>query len=205
MPVHRTLAACVLVLVLGSTFSGSLGDPTPGGFIRFDDIRRASFSALAVQRHHDGPEGGVLAVRVNVMGDAENADISEASDWLERELGVRIVRDPRGVPLYLTNHNLIAVSGAGAIGATVRSGMAVEMLDARLAPCVVAHEVLHFLGLHHVSDKANIMYARCSAGKLSEAALEDWQREHVASLKSVVAVTPGGIVTWAVRSPPPPS
>ena len=189
-----------VLLLVAIPLCGSLGDPTPGGFVRFDDIRRDTFTALTVQRQLGAPSDATLVVRLNVVGDAADADFSSAASWLARELNVRIVRDPAGAPLYLTYDNLIATSGPAALGATVRSGMAVEMGDDRLAPCVLAHEVLHFLGLPHVPDPRNLMHARCGPNKLDGAHLDDAQRDHVARLQSITAVTPAGVVTWASRA-----
>ena len=140
-----------------------------------------------------------LEVRVNLTGDAADADISEAIDWLADKANVKVVPDSSGVPLYLTYKDLVATSGSSALGATVRSGMVVEV--GRSLQCVVAHELLHFLGLHHIGDEKNIMYARCSFGKLRHADLSEEQRSEIDRLGAIYAMMPGrGIVTWAVRS-----
>lgn len=189
------LGACLLSVVL----TGGLGDPPPGGFVRFDDIRRENFSALAVQRSYEEASGKPLVVRLNVIGDAADADWSVAREWLAGNANVRIRVDDAGAPLYLTRDNLIATSGPSALGATVRSGMVVEMRDRDVSPCVLAHEVLHFLGLHHVDEAKNLMYARCAPGKLSTASLNADQKSELARLEAITAVTPLGLVTWASR------
>ena len=191
--------AMLIVLLAPIVLAGSVGDPTPGGFVRFDDIRREAFTAVAVQRHHGDPTLRALEVRVRIIGDAPGTDYAEAASWLAKEANVLLVPSATGVPLYFTERNLIATSGAGAIGATVRSGMAVETIDERLAPCVTAHEVLHFLGLGHVDDPKNLMHARCSPGKLAHAKLDPEQKEAIDRLTSVTAVTPAGVQTWALR------
>lgn len=194
-----TVGLLVGVSLLSVILTGGLGDPPPGGFVRFDDIRRDEFTAVAVQRSYAEPSPEPLVVRIHLVGDAADADWTAARAWLARNANVRIAQDARGAPLYLTEENLIATSGPSALGATVRSGMVVEMRDPGISPCVLAHEVLHFLGLHHVEDPDNLMYSRCAAGKLASATLDDDQRDELARLSSITAVTPAGLVTWAAR------
>lgn len=195
----RTLPVLLAVSIASVVLTGGLGDPPPGGFVRFDDIRREEFSALAVQRSYGEPDARPLVVRVDVIGDASDADWTRAAQWLSTRANVRLVDDARGAPLYLTRENLIATSGPSALGATVRSGMVVEMRDPDVSPCVLAHEVLHFLGLHHVDDPKNLMYSRCASGKLATATLDADQRDELARLSTITAVTPAGLVTWAAR------
>lgn len=195
----RALAVGIVITFLTVSLSGSVGDPTPRGFIRFDDVRREAFSAVAVQRTYGASTEATLVVRIDLMGDGRDESYAKAAEWLLANANVRLVEDPRGAPFFLTNYNLVATSGPGAIGATVRSGMVIETRDPSLTPCVAAHEVLHFLGLHHVEDPRNLMFPKCQRDKLDDATLTDAQLAELRTLRSVTAMTPLGLVTWASR------
>lgn len=136
---------------------------------------------------------------MHIVGDASDASIEEATAWLREHAGISVVHDPDGAPLFLTNGDLAATSGRGTLGATVPKGMAVEVDDPLVARCVVAHEILHFVGLKHVKDPDNIMYKHCSRDFLDRAVIEDWQLDQIATLGAIRATTPTGVHTWASR------
>ncbi|HUR67711.1 MAG TPA: hypothetical protein VM370_00565 [Candidatus Thermoplasmatota archaeon] len=191
-----------LWLVLAALFAcGALGDPFLPHEVPFESVEREHFDALGVVRETapSAPASGPLTLRVHVVGDAADSDIDEAAAWLAEHAGIRLVRDPDGAPLFLTLGDLAATSGRGTLGATVPEGMAAEVQDPRVGPCVVAHEVLHFVGLKHVKDKRNIMYAHCSKDFLERASFEGWQREAVDKVTAIRATTPGGVELWASR------
>lgn len=190
-----------LSIVVAASFAcGALGDPFLENEVPFEVVEREHFDAVGVVLERGTASDGILVLRVNVVGDAPDASIEEAADWLLEHAGIRLVRDPDGAPLFLTRGDLAATSGRGTLGATVPEGMAIEVDDPRVSPCVVAHEVLHFVGLKHVKDRGNIMYSHCSKDFLQEAHLEDWQRERIATLDAIRATTPSGVELWAERS-----
>lgn len=179
--------------------TGALGDPFLADEVAFASIERSHFSALGVIVERGTPDDAPLVLRLNILGDAPEDAVDEAAAWLAAHANIALTRDPRGAPLFLTTGDLAATSGRGTLGATVSRGMAVEVRDPRIAPCVVAHEILHFVGLKHVPDRTNIMYLHCSKDFLSTAQLEDWQIESIAQVSGIRATTPGGIDSWASR------
>lgn len=190
-----SVALLVPILLL----CGDLGAPYPHGQVAFDQVRHEHFDALAVAAERGAPSQAPLVVRVHRLGDAADADLSVPLAWLRDHANVRVVDDPRGAPLYLTRGDLAATSGRATLGATLDEGMAVEMGRPDVGGCVLAHEMLHFLGLGHVDDARNIMYRHCTGDMLETARLDPWQREMVDGLSVLRATTPRGVVTWASR------
>lgn len=188
------------VTVLGVLLvCGALGDPYLPTEVPFSAVERSHFDALAVLHEREAPTDAPLTVRVHIVGDAPDADVAEAFAWLREHANVIVVRDENGVPLFLTRGDLAATSGRGTLGATVPEGMAVEVRDPRIAPCVIAHEVLHFVGLKHVQDKENIMYPHCSRDFLDSAEINAKQLGQLATLDVIRATTPSGVQVWASR------
>lgn len=187
-----------LLLAVAAT-CGALGDPFLPDEVPFESVEREHFDALGVVHERGTPSASLLTVRLRIVGDASDASIVQAAAWLREEARIELVRDPQGAPLFLTRGDLAATSGRGTLGATVPEGMAAEVNDPRVAPCVVAHEVLHFVGLKHVLDRGNIMFAHCSKDFLDRATLEGWQRSQIAAVLGITATTPRGVVTWASR------
>jgi hypothetical protein len=178
---------------------GGLGDPYLPSEIAFSAVEREHFQALAVLHERQAPSDAPLELRLRIVGDARDADVAKAFAWLEKHANIRVTEDANGAPLFLTQGDLAATSGRGTLGATVPKGMAVEMRDDRIAPCVLAHEILHFAGLKHVDDRRNIMYPHCSRDFLDHAQLEDWQRDQLSRLDAIRATTPSGVHVWAER------
>ena len=192
----RAALAALAVLLLTS---GSLGAPAARDEVPFDAVQRAHFDALTAVRESGAPSDAPLVLRVRVLGDAADSDLAAPFAWLSERANVRVERADDGAPLYLTRLDLSATSGRATLGATIPTGMAVEMTDARVAPCVVAHEMLHFLGLTHVGDAKNIMSPQCTPGKLDRATFAPEQRARIDALRDVRASTALGSVTWATR------
>lgn len=193
----RVLLGATLLGVL--LVCGALGDPYLPSEVPFSAVERAHFDALAVLHEREAPSDAPLVVRVHVLGDASDADLREAFDWLRENANIVVVPDARGAPLFLTRGDLAATSGRGTLGATVPEGMAVEMRDPRIAPCVIVHELLHFVGLKHVDDRSNIMYPHCSRDFLQQAEITPKQLDQLATLDVIRATTPGGVEVWASR------
>ena len=178
---------------------GDLGTPYPPGQVVFDAVEHDHFDAFAVDSDRGPRSAAPLVVRVHRLGDAADADLSAPFAWLLEHANVQVVDDPRGVPLFLTKGDLAATSGRATLGATLPKGMAVEVRDPGIGACVMAHEMLHFLGLGHVDDPKNIMYRHCSADMLEKATVGPAQAERLDTLKAVRATTPRGVETWASR------
>lgn len=178
---------------------GDLGAPFSGGEVAFESVEHAHFDAFAVVADRDGGAAVPLVVRVQLLGDGADADLGVAYAWLLEHANVRVVPDASGVPLYLTLGDLAATSGRSTLGATLPTGMAVEMRDPPVGACVLVHEVLHFLGLGHVKDPRNIMYPHCSRDMLDKAHLTEGQRERLDALDGIRATTPRGVQQWAYR------
>ena len=178
--------------------SGALGEPFLRDEVPFKVVEREHFDALAVSTSK-GDAVGPLVVRVRLLGDAAGDDLGVPFAWLRERAGVEVRPDPQGAPLFLTKGDLAATSGRGTLGATLPSGMAVEMDDPEVGACVVVHEMLHFLGLKHVDDPRNIMYPHCSRGQLDRAELTPAQLDKLGSVERVLATTPGGVREWATR------
>lgn len=193
------VALLFAALASASILCGALGQPALAGEIPFRAIEREHFNALAVATERGEPSAAPLEVRLSVLGDAADVDLSEAWEWLASHANVRVVPDPQGAPLYLTRHDLTATSGRATLGATVPEGIAIEARDERIAQCVAAHETLHLLGLRHVADRQNIMYEHCKAGFLATATLDEDQRERLDAIQEVRATMPTGVRTWASR------
>lgn len=190
------MAALLVPLVF---VSGDLGAPWPKDQIAFDRVEHQHFDAIAVSADRGSPSDAPLVVRVKLVGDAADADLSVPLAWLRERANVRLVPDPHGAPLFLTRGDLAATSGRSTLGATVPTGMAVEMGRPEVGACVLVHETLHFLGLGHVDDAGNVMYRHCSRDMLERATLEPWQRDRLDGLERVRATTPRGVETWASR------
>lgn len=187
-------------LLFALSVCGALADPFLPDEVAFSTIERTEFDAIAVRTVRGDPSAEPLVVRVRLVGDAAaTADLSVPMAWLRDRANVVLVPDARGVPLYLTGLDLAATSGRGTLGATVPSGMAAEVSKAGVGDCVVAHEVLHFVGLRHVADRQNIMYQHCSEDFLERAMLDDAQLDRIATVDTIRATTPVGVVTWATR------
>jgi hypothetical protein len=179
--------------------SGTLGDPFLPHEVPFGSVEREHFDALGVVLERSDPDRAPLTLRIQVLGDPGESSLAAAGAWLREHAGIALVRDPKGAPLFLTTGDLAATSGRDTLGATVPEGMAIEVSDPRVAPCVIAHEVLHFVGLKHVQDRQNIMFAHCSRDFLDSATLEDWQLARIATLSVIRATTPNGVEVWASR------
>ena len=191
--------AFALLLVLAFVGSGSLGAYYARDEVAFDAIERAHFDALFSVRDEGAPSAAPLVLHLHIIGDAADADTGQAFSWLLANANVKVVRDDGGAPLYLTRLDLAATSGRATLGATVPTGMAVEVGDARLGPCVLAHEILHFVGLTHVADPNDIMSPQCSHDKLDHASLTPGERAQVDGVGDIRASTTHGAVTWASR------
>lgn len=194
----RTLGLLLLLILL----SGSLGQPFHRDEVPFESVEREHFDAIAVLRDRGAASPAPLVVRVSLLGDAADVDLSLAEAWLLEHAGIALVKDPRGAPLFLTHGDLSATSGRSTLGATVAEGMAVEATNAKLTSCVVAHEVLHFVGLSHLKDEGNMMHPQCTTTRLANAGLTEEQRDRVARVESIRATTPRGVVEWASRDEP---
>lgn len=190
-----TALAAVLLLC------GSLGQPAHRDEVPFDSVERDHFDAFAVVRERGAEARGPLYVRVALVGDAADADLSTALEWLRVNADVVLIQDPRGAPLFLTRGDLAATSGRATLGATVSEGMAVEATNPKLVDCIVVHEVLHFVGLTHVQDDENIMHPQCTTTRLAQAGLTVEQRDRIDDVEVIRATTPRGILTWASREP----
>lgn len=192
----RWIGLALLVVAL----SGSLGAPFQRDEVPFESVQRENFDAFAVVRERGDASDAPLRVRVKLLGDGRDVDLTQAEAWLRENANVVLVRDPAGAPLYLTLGDLAATSGRATLGATVKEGMAVEASNVPLANCVAAHEVLHFLGLKHVDDARNLMHPQCTRARLGYARLTTAQQDDLASVESIEATTPRGIQMWATRS-----
>ncbi|MEA3198881.1 MAG: Matrixin [Thermoplasmata archaeon] len=179
--------------------AGALGTPFHRDEVPFEVVARDHFDALAVSPQTGAPTRAPLDLHLDVEGDGADADLSGAFAWLAQHAGVRVVRDPAGAPLFLTQGDLSATSGRATLGATVSSGIAAEVGDGRIKDCVVAHEILHLLGLGHVEDPDNIMFPHCTPGMLERAKLEPWQLVKIESLDGLQATTPHGVEQWVTR------
>lgn len=193
----RVLSLLALAVVL--PLCGALGDPFLPDEVPFVGVEREHFDAVGVVLERGAPTDAPLVVRVHLVGDATDADLDRAFAWLRTHANLIVIEDPDGVPLFLTEGDLAATSGRGTLGATVPEGMAAEVRDMRVGSCVVAHEVLHFVGLKHVDDSGNIMYPHCSRDFLDHATLDAWQLDRLATLDAIRATTPGGVHVWASR------
>jgi hypothetical protein len=191
--------ALLLALAVALPLCGALGDPFLPDEVPFVEVERQHFDAVGVVLERAEDNDAPLVVRLNVVGDGADADLERAFAWLREHAGIEVVRAADGAPLFLTYGDLAATSGRGTLGATVPEGMAAEVRDMRIGSCVVAHEILHFVGLKHVKDRHNIMYPHCSRDFLDRATLEEWQRDHLSTLDVIRATTPGGVKTWAQR------
>lgn len=179
--------------------SGDLGDPWPQDQIAFRQVQNLHFDAFAVNPVEGATSGAPLVVRVKLLGDGADADLREPFAWLLEHANVRVVPSDQGAPLFLTRGDLAATSGRATLGATVDTGMAVEVRRQDVGACVATHELLHFLGLGHVDDPDNIMYRHCSGDMLERATLEPWQKARLDAVSLIRATTPRGVETWAVR------
>lgn len=185
--------------VVALVLCGALSDPFLPGEVAFSTIEREHFDALAVTPTRGAPSPLPLVLRVHVLGDAADVDLTHAFGWLAKHANIVVIEDARGAPLFLTTRDLAATSGRGTLGATIPTGMAVEYIDPRIADCVVVHEVLHFVGLKHVDARSNIMYPHCSKDFLEKAKLEPAQRAQVDSVRSLRATMATGMREWAAR------
>lgn len=193
------LRSIAFLIVAGILLGGSLGAPFTRDEVSFNAIRSRDFTAIAVTRESGPASAAPLVVRVHLIGDAAGADISEPAAWLRDHANIVVLPAKDGAPLFLTALDLSATSGRATLGATIDTGMAVEVTDARIAPCVVTHELLHFVGLAHVSDPRNIMFPQCTRDRLREATLTPEQRARVDAVSEMLATTPAGVVQWATR------
>jgi hypothetical protein len=189
------LPAVLLALLM----AGALGAPFHRDEVPFEGVQRDHFDAIAVSPDKGPASPAPIDLRVHVLGDGADADLSTAFGWLARHANVHVTEATDGAPLFLTRGDLSATSGRATLGATISSGVAAEVGDARVGSCVVAHEILHLLGLGHVDDPNNIMYPHCSATMLDHATLEPWQLARLESLKDIQATTPRGVETWVSR------
>lgn len=179
--------------------TGALGDPFGDDEVPFESIRRAHFDALAVQHFPQPPTGAPLILRLNLQGDVDEASFDRAGRWLALNANIIVVRDREGAPLVMTEQDLSATSGRATLGATLRTGMAVEVRNADVAPCVITHEILHFVGLGHTSDDRNIMGPHCRPHKLDHAQITPEQILQVSQVGEIRAATPKGAALWAHR------
>lgn len=195
----RRSVGAVAAFLAAIILCGSLGAPFHPDEVSFDSVRRG-FDALAVVRDKaDAPSLLPITLRVHAIGDGADADLSVAKEWLLANANVVLVEDANGAPLYLTRLDLSATSGRATLGATIDAGMSAEVSNPRIGPCVVTHEILHFLGLKHREDTRNIMHPQCTKDRLAGSHLDADQKQQLALLKDVVATTPRGVQTWASR------
>lgn len=201
------LLAATLAVVLASfpwwsdaVASETLGSLSADGSptVAFDDIASREFDALAVDRNEGPPSDRALVVRVDLRGPVPDLRAPEA--WLEENGGIRVVHDPDGVPVVFVDADLTTERGAEALGAAIPRGIAIEVRDPALVPCVYAHELLHFLGLHHVDDPDDLMFARCGADKPDGATLGRESLDELGRLRSIEALSLTGRDVWAERS-----
>lgn len=192
----RAFAATVLLAIL---LSGSLGEPFRRDEVPFEVVERENFDAFAVARDRAEPSQARLVVRVHLLGDAAGTDISLARAWLVEHANVELRPSEVGAPLFLTRGDLSATSGRSTLGATLPEGMAVEATHETLTNCVVAHEVLHFVGLGHVGDPDNMMHPQCTTTRLAHAGLTAEQRARLDGVDAIRATTPRGVQVWAFR------
>lgn len=175
----------------------TLGLATSEDVVAFDDVAAAHFTALAVDRSEGGVSERPILVRLRVVGQAP--DLADAEAWLAENAGVLVARSDAGAPVVFVEGDLATKRGAEALGATVPRGIAIETRQADLVPCVFAHEVLHFLGLHHVDDEADLMHPRCEADKPERATLSADAQDELRRVESIHAITLTGRVAWAER------
>lgn len=192
-------SGAVAILLASTVLTGGLGAPYGLDEVPFDALQREHFDALAVQHTRAEPTAAPLVLRVKLLGDADAASVAKAAAWLHENVNVVLMTDANGAPLYLTASDLSATSGRATLGATLRTGMAVEIRNPAVAPCVLTHEILHFLGLRHDEDPGNIMSPHCTPHKLDHATIRADQVDHVARLNDIRAATPGGAKLWAER------
>lgn len=195
----RSLAWILPLIVLGILSAGALGAPFHRDEVPFEVVARDHFDAFAVSPQKGDVDSSPIVLRVHVVGDASDADTSAAFDWLAKNANVRVILSDEGAPLFLTRGDLAATSGRATLGATISTGIAAEVGDARIGPCVVAHEILHLLGLGHVDDPDNIMYPHCTPNMLQHAHLDAAQLQKLASLDGLKATTPRGVEQWVTR------
>lgn len=179
--------------------AGALGAPFPKDEVPFDVVQRQNFDAFAVHDDHAAASQAPIVVHARFMGDAADMDLTDAYAWLRANANVVVVPDEHGAPFYLTSGDLSATSGRATLGATLPSGMAIEMANPQTGQCVAAHEMLHFLGLGHVDDADNIMFPHCTPSMLVHAHLEPWQKAKLDTLTTIKATTPRGVETWVTR------
>lgn len=193
------VAVAAFPWVSDAVASETLGAHTADGpTISFDEISSREFRALAVDRTHSAPSDRPVLVRVDLRGAVPDVRAPEA--WLEEHAGIRIVHDPDGVPVVFVDADLTTDRGAAALGATIPRGIAIEVRDESLVPCVYAHELLHFLGLHHVEDPEDLMFARCDAGKPDRATLSPEALDELGRLDRIEALSLTGRDVWAERT-----
>lgn len=193
-------ASAALFMVIIIAFStGGLGAPFAPDEVPFEAVRREHFDALTVEHVSGDLHKDPLVLRVQLIGDPGDSALVKTRAWLLEHVNVAVVESPNGAPLFLTSQDLSATSGRATLGATLRTGMAVEVANPDVAPCVLTHEILHFLGLHHVEDRHNIMSPHCTPKMLESATISPWQVEHVGRLEQIRAATPRGPVVWASR------
>jgi len=179
--------------------AGALGAPFHRDEVPFETVERDHFDAIAVNPDKGPISAAPIDLRVHLLGDGADADLTTAFRWLADHANVRVTASDEGAPLFLTRGDLAATSGRATLGATVSSGIAAEVGDPGVDECVVAHEILHLLGLGHVDDPSNIMYPHCTPGMLDHAKLEPWQVARLQTLQDIQATTPRGVETWVSR------
>ena len=195
----RALWLVVPAVLAALLTAGALGAPFHRDEVPFESVERDHFDAIAVSPQKEPPIAGPIDVRVRLVGDGADADLGPALAWLARSANVHVTRSDDGAPVFLTRGDLSATSGRATLGATVSSGVAAEIGDPRIDECVVAHEILHLLGLGHVDDPGNIMYPHCTPGMLERATLNPAQMAQLQSIRDITATTPRGVETWVSR------
>lgn len=197
-PPHRAWLATIPLGILGLAGLAVAFTTTTSEPIQWREASTLGRDALDAHIYEsDYPMHGVLALHVRVLGDAREHDTAPARAWLRERAGIQLTESERGLPVYLTQRDLIGPSGHATVGASAWDGIAIEV-DATDANCVLVHEILHYVGLPHVEDPGNVMF-ETGAFPSECGELDANQVASISRLARVEAVTPRGVETWVER------